>query len=91
VKQRQQPAVLGEAGLHTDGYEDAGMCSQHVAAWRRNLDLKAWGAEMRVLERDLRKNQGDEDVRLLPIGPSTVPLSPHPVLKRSVADLCNPS
>jgi hypothetical protein len=36
-----------------------------VAEWRRNLDLKAWGAEMRALERKLRAEQDEKDVRHL--------------------------
>jgi hypothetical protein len=40
---------------------------EHVASWRRNLDLKAWGQEMRELERNLRKNQGEEDVKHLKV------------------------
>ncbi|KAK3242868.1 hypothetical protein CYMTET_47445 [Cymbomonas tetramitiformis] len=35
---------------------------KYVAEWRRNLDLKAWGQEMRELERELKAEQGDEDV-----------------------------
>jgi len=36
-----------------------------VAEWRRNLDLKAWGAEMRALERKLRAEQDEKDVKHL--------------------------
>jgi len=35
---------------------------EHVAEWRRNLDLEGWGAEMRALEKELRAEQGPEDV-----------------------------
>mmetsp|Transcript_4322 Transcript_4322/g.5774 ORF Transcript_4322/g.5774 Transcript_4322/m.5774 type:complete len:483 (-) Transcript_4322:112-1560(-) len=38
---------------------------EHVAEWRRNLDLKGWGGEMRALERELKAQQGDEDVNHL--------------------------
>jgi len=38
---------------------------EHVAEWRRNLDLKAFGSEMRALERELRANQGEDDVNHL--------------------------
>ena len=37
----------------------------HAAEWRKNLDLKAWGAEMRALERELKAEQGPEDVKHL--------------------------
>eukprot|EP00239_Pterosperma_sp_CCMP1384_P007752 CAMPEP_0197847986 /NCGR_PEP_ID=MMETSP1438-20131217/7702_1 /TAXON_ID=1461541 /ORGANISM="Pterosperma sp., Strain CCMP1384" /LENGTH=471 /DNA_ID=CAMNT_0043460087 /DNA_START=182 /DNA_END=1594 /DNA_ORIENTATION=- len=36
---------------------------EYVAEWRRNLDLKAWGSEMRALERELKQNQDQEDVK----------------------------
>jgi len=36
--------------------------AEHVAEWRRQLDLKGWGAEMRSLERKLRAEQGPADV-----------------------------
>lgn len=39
--------------------------AEHTVAWRKNLDLKAFGKEMRGLERDLRANQGEEDVKHL--------------------------
>jgi len=37
----------------------------HAAEWRKNLDLEAWGAEMRALERELKEQQGEKDVKHL--------------------------
>jgi hypothetical protein len=86
LRRRSSPRV-GHGHRHVltghcwrDGTDD--VISQHVASWRRNLDLKAWGQEMRELERNLRKNQGEEDVRALPA--ILLPLShvshhPHPL------------
>mmetsp|Transcript_34207 Transcript_34207/g.87475 ORF Transcript_34207/g.87475 Transcript_34207/m.87475 type:complete len:490 (-) Transcript_34207:224-1693(-) len=34
---------------------------QPTGEWRRNLDLKAWGAEIRALEKELREGQTVED------------------------------
>jgi len=61
---------------------------EHVASWRRNLDLKAWGQEMRELERNLRKNQGEEDVKHLKgvLNFSTVCY----VAGLALASVCNP-
>jgi len=49
----------------TDGPYWGPEAPEHVAEWRRNLDLKAFGAEMRELERSLKKNQDEEDVKHL--------------------------
>jgi hypothetical protein len=38
---------------------------EHVAEWRRNLDLKAWADEVRAVERKYRQGQGEEDVKHL--------------------------
>lgn len=39
--------------------------AENVAEWRKNLDLKAWGAEMRSLERELKAEQSEKDVKHL--------------------------
>jgi hypothetical protein len=41
---------------------DAG---EHVAEWRRNLDLKAWADEVRAVERKYRNDQGEDDIQHL--------------------------
>lgn len=38
---------------------------EHVAEWRRNLDLNGFGAEMKALERKLKAEQGAPDVKHL--------------------------
>jgi hypothetical protein len=42
--------------------KDAG---EEVAAWRKNLDLKAWATEVREVEKKYRQGQGEEDVQHL--------------------------
>mmetsp|Transcript_49897 Transcript_49897/g.159651 ORF Transcript_49897/g.159651 Transcript_49897/m.159651 type:complete len:488 (-) Transcript_49897:197-1660(-) len=35
---------------------------EHIAEWRRNLDLKAWGAEVRAIEKEIKAEQSEDDV-----------------------------
>jgi len=39
--------------------------AENVAPWRKNLDLKGWGAEMRSLEKELKGQQDETDVKHL--------------------------
>ncbi len=63
-------ALQGTAALPVrDAVEDKAQwgreAGEHVAEWRRNLDLKAWADEVRAVERKYRQGQGEEDVKHL--------------------------
>ena len=66
-------ALQGTAALPVrDAVEDKAQwgreAGEHVAEWRRNLDLKAWADEVRTVEREERtypQGEGKGDVKLL--------------------------
>ena len=59
VSQQQAVSLPREQVAEAQWGKDAG---EHVAGWRRNLDLAAWANEVREVERKYRQGQGEEDV-----------------------------
>ena len=59
VSQQQAVSLPREQVAEAQWGKNAG---EHVAGWRRNLDLAAWANEVREVERKYRQGQGEEDV-----------------------------